>query len=153
MVIVGPREGAWVFGALVASMLGGVLGFVAFFLGNLQNPASPALEDEIHQVTDDLNQAAELAEQAKTELERRRRRLETVAAELEQTEALLELNQAEREAIATLLQDQLRAASRRGLWVNVAVAAIIGGLFFGMGQWIERRRTRRAGERSATASR
>lgn len=43
------------------------------------------------------------------------------------------------ERLSRLLQDQLRAESRRGLWINIAVTAVISG-FFALGLRVERRR-------------
>jgi VIT1/CCC1 family predicted Fe2+/Mn2+ transporter len=94
--------------------------------GGAEKLNSSTLEDRLEQLGRTMRDAAKLLNQVQAEIEARSARAKNLKEEAQTAEELAKLNQAERDAIATLVRNEIGAETRKA----TRQSYIAGALFF-----------------------
>ncbi len=111
--------------ALAASFIAGVI--KGFFENKTKKEET--LEDRINKLTAALKESSHLVSEVESEIQTRQKLVQELQKDAEKYEKLISLNQEQVDAVAQLLQGELRKEGNASFWKGVAVNSV----FFVMG--------------------
>ncbi|EGR4363233.1 hypothetical protein QO227_21265 [Vibrio vulnificus] len=106
-----------VVGAVASFVASGILDFIS----KTSKKKEETLEDRINKLTNALKESSHLVTEVETEIQSRQKLVQELQKDAQKYEQLIALNQEQVDAVAQVLQGELRKEGKSSFWKGVAV--------------------------------